>query len=76
MIQSFNENKVDHFLVKFRLPLVYQVGFSIKGDVEDVGEVWGEDVGEVGGEGGCKYGAEDGGQDGGEDGGENGEDCV
>ena len=76
MIQSFNENKVDHFLVKFRLPLVYQVGFSIKGDVEDVGEVWGEDVGEVGGEVWGQVGGEDGGEDGGEvgglDGGEDG----
>ena len=59
-------NKVDHFKVKLRLSLVYHVGFSIKGDVEDGGEVCGEDGGEVG----VEVGVEDGGEVGGEDGGE------
>ena len=31
-------NKVDHFKVKLRLPLVYHVGFSINGDGGDGGE--------------------------------------
>ena len=44
--------------------LVYHVGFSIKGDVEDGGEVCGEDGGEVG----VEVGVEDGGEVGGEDG--------
>ena len=42
-------NKVDHFKVKLRLPLVYQVGFSIKGDGVVGGEVLGVDGGEIGG---------------------------
>ena len=43
-------NKVDHFKVKLRLPLVYHVGFSIKGEDEVDGEVDGEDGGEDCGE--------------------------
>ena len=35
---DLNYNKVDHFKVKLRLPLVYHVGFSNKGDGEDGGE--------------------------------------
>ena len=35
-------NKVDHFKVKLRLPLVYHVGFSIKGEDEVDGEFDGE----------------------------------
>ena len=34
------KNKVDHFKVKLRLPLVYHVGFSIKVEVD--GDVDGE----------------------------------
>ena len=62
-------NKVDHFKVKLRLPLVlvYHVGFSIKGDVG--GDVGGEVGGEIGGEVGGEVSGEDGG-----DGGENGDD--
>ena len=40
-------NKVDHFKVKLRLPLVYNVGFSIKGEDEVNAEVDGEIDAEV-----------------------------
>ena len=43
-------NKVDHFQVKLRLPLIYHVGFSIKGEDEVDGEVDGEVGGKDGGE--------------------------
>ena len=36
-------DKVDHFKVKLRLPLVYHLGFSIKSDGVDGGEDNGDD---------------------------------
>ena len=42
----FNMDKVDHFKVKLRLPFVYQVGFSIKGEDEVDAEIDGKDGGE------------------------------
>ena len=53
-------NKVDHFQVKLRLPIVYPVSFSIKDDGKDGGE------GDSDGGGDC----EDCGNDGGEDNGD------
>ena len=47
-------NKVDHFKVKLRLPSVYHVGFSIKGEDEVDGEVDGEVDSEVDGEVDCE----------------------
>ena len=47
---NININKVDHFKVKLRLPLVYHVGFPITGNGEDGEdddhEDNGDDVGE------------------------------
>ena len=40
------EHKVDHFLVKLGLPLVYHLGFPIKGDGEDSGDDDGDNDGE------------------------------
>ena len=51
-----SNNKVDHFKVKLRLPLVYHVGFSIKGEVEVDAEVDAEVDGEVDGKNGGKDG--------------------
>ena len=42
-----DQNKVDHFKVKLRLPLVYHIGFSIKGEDEVDGDVDGDVDGEV-----------------------------
>ena len=65
-------------MTTFKSSSVYHVGFSIKGDVEDGGEVWSEDGGDVGGEDdgevGGEYGGEDGGEDGGDDDGDDGGD--
>ena len=43
-------NKVDHFKVKLRLPLVHHVGFSIKSDGEVDHDFGGKDCCEDGGE--------------------------